>query len=68
MKIFEHEVLNFNASNRKAYTEMQDTLRDWGANGFEIISVTNDSVNPMSFVVFLKREVSAEGSPSEEAA
>lgn len=68
MKMFEHEVLNFNASNRKGYAEMQATLRDWGANGFEIISVTNDSVNPMSFIVFLKREVDLKGASSDEAA
>lgn len=68
MKRFEHEVLHFNASSPKGYAEMQDTLREWGENGFEVISVTNDSVNSMAFVVFLKREAVEDGAIVEDAA
>ena len=68
MKRFEHEVLHFNASSPKGYSEMQDTLREWGESGFEVISVTNDSVNSMSFIVFLKREAVEDSATVEDAA
>lgn len=68
MKTFEHEVLTFNASSKKGYAAMQEALREWGEAGFEIVSVTADSVNPMAFTVFLKREVLGISKKKEEAA
>ena len=68
MKTFEHEVLTFNASNRKGYVAMQETLREWGAAGYEIVSVTNDSFNASHYVVFLKRETNGSVSETEDAA
>lgn len=58
MKTFEHEVLTFNASTKNDYVGMQGTLREWGHAGYEIVSVTTDSVNSMAFTVFLKRDAS----------
>jgi hypothetical protein len=44
MKQFEHEVLNFDISTDKKYAVMQQTLREWGDVGFEVISVVPASL------------------------
>ena len=45
MKTFEHEVLTFDANDKKSFAGMQETLRDWGAAGYEVVSVVGTSVN-----------------------
>lgn len=56
MKTFEHEVLTFDANDKKNFAGMQETLREWGAVGYEVVSVVGTSVNSSNFTVFLKRE------------
>ena len=57
MKTFEHEILTFDANDKKSFAGMQETLRDWGAAGYEVVSVVGTSVNSSNFTVFLKREL-----------
>ena len=45
MKTFEHEVLTFDASDKKGFETMKSTLSTWGDAGFEIVSVVGSSVN-----------------------
>ena len=68
MKTFEHEVRTFNGSNRKGFEAMQKALREWGEAGYEIVSVTNDSLQHQNYVVFFKRERPEEVVSREEAA
>ncbi len=56
MKTFEHEVLKFDANDKKSFALMQETLREWGASGYEVVSVVGTSLNSSNFTVFLKRE------------
>lgn len=67
MKTFEHEVLTFSMGGTKDKKVMTETLREWGASGFEIVGVvqTNDTT-PVT--VFLKREVLVENDQGEGVA
>ena len=67
MKTFEHEILTFDASDKKGCETMKRTLSTWGDAGFEIVSVVGSSVNASYFTLFLKRPRSAEEPYAEEA-
>lgn len=60
MKKFEHEVLTFDANGKKGHATMQNSLREWGEAGFEIVSVVGTAINSSNFTVFLKREVQSD--------
>lgn len=66
MKQFEHEVLNFNYTNKKGYLEMSTALKEWGAAGFEVVSVVPNGQLGGQVTVFLKREIT-ENESSEAA-
>lgn len=66
MKTFEHEVLTFDASDKKGFDTMKSTLSTWGDAGFEIVSVVGSSVNASYFTVFLKRPRSVDEPIAEE--
>lgn len=67
MKIFEHEVLTFDVSTKKGFSAMQNTLREWGLAGFEVVSVLQtNSTTPIA--VFLKREMAGAASSKGKAA
>lgn len=66
MKQFEHEVLNFNYTSKKGNVEMRTALTEWGAAGFEIVSVVPNSQLGGQVTVFLKREIT-ENKSSEAA-
>lgn len=68
MKTFEHEVLNFNTSNRKGQEAMKEALRKWGTAGYELISATPDMSQPQGYTLFLKREIKGGGKPVTEGA
>ena len=68
MKRFEHEVLTFTVDKPKDFAKMQETLREWGYAGFEIISVVPSDIHSKSMTVFFKREVGPTGSRESEAA
>ncbi len=66
MKTFEHEVLTFDASDKKGFETMKSALSTWGDAGFEIVSVVGSSANASYFTVFLKRPRSADEPFAEE--
>ena len=57
MKRFEHEVLTFSVDKPKDFTKMQETLREWGDVGFEIVSVLDHKNVGTNYTVFMKREM-----------
>jgi len=61
MKQFEHEVLIFDMSGKKGLADMRDKLAEWGASGYELVSVVASDMHSRSVTAFLKREV--EGLP-----
>ncbi|UUV08699.1 hypothetical protein [Ruegeria sp. YS9] len=58
MKQYEHEVLIFDLRGNKGLAEMQAKLAEWGAAGFELVSVVPSDMHSRSVTAFLKREVS----------
>lgn len=69
MKKFEHEVLYFDAQNKKSLDEMQQTLREWGEVGFEVVSVVHSNFGlGENYAIFLKRAVTTESNEAETAA
>lgn len=68
MKMFEHEVLTFDVGSRKGSAEMESTLREWGAMGWEVVSAVPHNAKPQGFLVFMKRETIKGHDASEEAA
>ena len=68
MKQFEHEVLNCDSSTDKKYAVMQQTLREWGDVGFEVISVIPASLGFDIVNVFFKREIIEQAIGTSEAA
>lgn len=67
MKRFEHEVLTFAVGRTKDFAKMQDSLQEWGAAGYEVVSVLQHVTAGSTFTVFLKRAVEC-ADVSEEAA
>lgn len=68
MKQFEHEVLSFDTSTKKSFAKMQETLREWGLSGFEIVSVVTASIGGDVVKIFLKRELQPCKTGNNEAA
>ena len=57
MKQYEHEVLFFDLRANKGLAEMRDKLAEWGAAGYELVSVVPSDMHSRSVTAFLKREV-----------
>ena len=68
MKQFEHEVLSFNTSNKKGMASMKTALSEWGAAGYEVVSVVPHWPTAGAIDVFLKREASGISTKDEEVA
>ena len=68
MRRFEHEVLTFSVDKAKDFAAMQETLREWGNAGFEIVSVVPGDMHSKSMTVFLKREADETETGKSEAA
>ena len=48
-------------SGKKGLADMRDKLAEWGASGYELVSVVASDMHSRSVTAFLKREV--EGLP-----
>ncbi|WP_341369146.1 hypothetical protein [Yoonia sp. BS5-3] len=68
MIYFEHEVLTFGTSNAKEMKKMADTLTEWGAAGYEVVSVVSTSMNGSHVTAFLKRKVLVDDKDEGKAA
>lgn len=60
MIYFEHEVMTFGTSTKKEMNQMADKLNEWGAAGYEVVSVVPTSMSGDAVNVFLKRKVIVE--------
>ncbi|WP_299720546.1 hypothetical protein [uncultured Tateyamaria sp.] len=68
MIYFEHEVLTFGTSTKKEINAMAASLKDWGAAGYEVVSVVPIQIGGAIVTVFLKREVVVENDSDGKAA
>jgi len=68
MIYFEHEVLNFGTRTKKDRAAMKASLTEWGAAGYEAVSVVPASLDGSVVNVFLKREVYAKSQDEGKAA
>jgi len=68
MKQFEHEIVSFDLSSKKHISYMEESLRDWGLAGFEIVSAIPSDMHSTSVRVFFKREILASIVKKTEAA
>jgi len=68
MKRFEHEVLTFSVAKPKEKASMKATLSEWGAAGWEIVSVVPSDMHSYSLTVFLKRELNEITNTDDEVA
>lgn len=59
MIYFEHEVMTFRTDTKKGMKLMSDKLTEWGAAGYEVVSVVATSMSGDAVNVFLKRKVFA---------
>ncbi|GGA31895.1 MULTISPECIES: hypothetical protein [Rhodobacterales] len=68
MKQFEHEFLVFDMASKKGLAQMRATLAEWGAAGYELVSVVPSDMHSRSVTAFLKREIAELTTSSGEAA
>lgn len=68
MIYFEHEILTFGTSTKKEINAMAASLKDWGAAGYEVVSVVPIQIGGAVVSVFLKREVVVENDSDGKAA
>ena len=57
MIYYEHEVMTFGTQKKKDIEAMSKTLNEWGAAGYEVVSVVPTSMSGDAVNVFLKRKV-----------
>ena len=60
MKTFEYEILPFPMDRKTALIEMQATLNDKGADGWDVVSIISSEFANIGHTAFLKREISCE--------
>jgi hypothetical protein len=66
MKKFEHEVLDFDLTKKDQHAVMAKALAEWGAAGFEVVSVVPHGQLGGRVTIFLKHEL-PDGTKSEAA-
>ncbi len=68
MIYFEHEILTFGTGTKKEINAMAASLKEWGAAGYEVVSVVPIQIGGAVVTVFLKREMVAEDNSDGKAA
>ncbi len=68
MIYFEHEILTFGTGTKKEINTMAASLKEWGAAGYEVVSVVPIQIGGAVVTVFLKREVVVENDSDGKAA
>ena len=66
MKNFEYDILTFPMDHKTALIEMQATLNDKGADGWDVVSISSSEFANIGHTAFLKRETTSE-QPSKTA-
>ncbi|UOA17102.1 DUF4177 domain-containing protein [Sulfitobacter dubius] len=61
MKTFEYNILSFPMTRKTSLSDMQASLNEKGADGWEVVSISTSEFANIGHTVFLKRETTATG-------
>ena len=61
MKTFEYKILSFPMTRKTSLSEMQASLNEKGADGWEVVSISTSEFANIGHTVFLKRETTPAG-------
>ena len=61
MKTFEYNILSFPMTRKTSLSDMQASLNEKGADGWEVVSISTSEFANIGHTVFLKRETLADG-------
>ena len=56
MKTFEYDILSFPMTRKTSLADMQASLNEKGADGWEVVSISTSEFANIGHTVFLKRE------------
>lgn len=61
MKTFEYNILSFPMTRKTSLSDMQASMNEKGANGWEVVSISTSEFANIGHTVFLKRETTPAG-------
>ena len=61
MKTFEYNILSFPMTRKTSLSDMQASLDEKGADGWEVVSISTSEFANIGHTVFLKRETTPAG-------
>ena len=61
MKTFEYNILSFPMTRKTSLSDMQSSLNEKGADGWEVVSISTSEFANIGHTVFLKREITPAG-------
>ncbi len=61
MKTFEYNILSFPMTRKASLSDMQASLNEKGADGWEVVSISTSEFANIGHTVFLKREITPAG-------
>ena len=61
MKTFEYDILSFPMTRKTSLSDMQASLNEKGADGWEVVSISSSEFANVGHTVFLKRETTTIG-------
>ena len=61
MKTFEYVILSFPMTRKTSLSDMQASLNEKGADGWEVVSIRTSEFANIGHTVFLKRETTPAG-------
>lgn len=61
MKTFEYNILSFPMTRKTSLSDMQASLNEKGADGWEVVSISTSEFANIGHTVFLKRETTPAG-------
>ena len=61
MKTFEYDILSFPMTRKTSLSDMQASLNEKGADGWEVVSISTSEFANIGHIVFLKRETTPAG-------
>lgn len=61
MKTFEYDILSFPMTRKTSLADMQASLNEKGADGWEVVSISTSEFANIGHIVFLKRETTPAG-------
>ena len=64
MKTFEYNILSFPMTRKTSLSDMQASLNEKGADGWEVVSISSSEFANIGHTVFLKRETTPAEAPA----